>query len=226
MTGIIRQTNASIQTSRFAYSGARHATPFRRSVVALVLAGLVPVTAFAQDVPMPHAHAAHTMASDAAPTPLAAPGNDAFGAIQEAVRALEADPRSDWSRTDFEALRRHLVDMRNMTLEVSVHAQRPVPGGVEIRVSGNTPAADASLARVFAAHPAQLAMETGWRMTVRRRNTAYVVVVTTPRPDEVAKVRGLGYIGLLAIGSHHQVHHWAMVRGIDPHRARPATAPD
>jgi hypothetical protein len=42
-------------------------------------------------------------------------------------------------------------------------------------------------------------------------------VVTTTKPDEVAKIRGLGYIGILATGAHHQAHHWAMARGINPH---------
>lgn len=156
-------------------------------------------------------HAA--MMSMFASTPLTAAGNGAFGAIQEAVRALQADPHTDWSKVNLEALREHLVDMRNMTLDVTVRSQKPIPGGVEIVVSGNTPAADASLGRVFAEHPAQLAMETDWKMTVSKRGGAYDLVVTTPRPGQVAEVRGLGYIGLLAIGDHHQVHHWLMATG-------------
>ncbi len=146
-------------------------------------------------------------------TPLTEPGNGAFGAIQEAVRALQADPHTDWSKVNLEALREHLVDMRNMTLDVTVHSQKPVPDGVEILVSGNTPAAGASLGRVLAEHPAFLAMETGWKMTVAKRGGIYDLVVTTRQPGQVAEVRGLGYIGLLAIGNHHQVHHWEMATG-------------
>ena len=33
------------------------------------------------------------------------PGQDAFGAIQEIVRILDADPKTDWSKVDLEALR-------------------------------------------------------------------------------------------------------------------------
>ena len=33
------------------------------------------------------------------------PGQDTFGAIQEIVRILEADPKTDWSKVNLEALR-------------------------------------------------------------------------------------------------------------------------
>jgi len=39
------------------------------------------------------------------------PGQDAFGAIQEIVQILDADPKTDWSKVDLEALRQHLIDM-------------------------------------------------------------------------------------------------------------------
>jgi len=166
------------------------------------------------EMPMHPDAASHAaMMSMSAATPLTAAGNGAFGAIQEAVRALQADPNTDWSKVNLEALREHLVDMRNMTLDVTVRSQKPIPGGVEIQVSGNEPAAQASLASVLADHPAQLAMETGWTMKVSRRRNVYDLVVTTSRPNEVAEIRGLGYIGLLAIGNHHQVHHWQMATG-------------
>src|SRR6516165_7172350 len=38
-------------------------------------------------------------------------GQDAFGAIQEVVQILEADPTTDWSKVNIDALRQHLVDM-------------------------------------------------------------------------------------------------------------------
>jgi hypothetical protein len=158
-------------------------------------------------------HQPHTMAS-----PLAEPGNDAFGTIQEAIRALEADPDTDWSRVNLKALRQHLVDMQNMTVNVTVLSQKPIKDGVAIRVSPNDSKTAASLARVFAAHPAMLEMETGWKMTVAKKNGVYELAVTTPNPPEVDKVRGLGYIGILAIGAHHQAHHWAMARGQNPHQ--------
>ncbi len=157
-------------------------------------------------------HQAHAMAS-----PLTEPGNDAFGTIQEAIRALEADPDTDWSKVNLEALREHLVDMQNMTVNVTVLSQTPIKDGVAIRVSPNDLKTAASLARVLAAHPAMLQMETGWQMTVATKNGVYYLTVTTPNPSEIDKVRGLGYIGILATGAHHQAHHWAMAEGQNPH---------
>ena len=45
------------------------------------------------------------------------PGQDAFGAIQEIVGILDADPKTDWSKVDLEALRQHLIDMNEITRE-------------------------------------------------------------------------------------------------------------
>ena len=51
-------------------------------------------------------------------------GQDAFGAIQEIVRILEADPKSDWSKVDLEALRQHLIDMNELTLRADAAQNR------------------------------------------------------------------------------------------------------
>jgi hypothetical protein len=45
------------------------------------------------------------------------PGQDAFGAIQEIVRILEADPNTDWTQFNLQALRQHLIDMNAVTLK-------------------------------------------------------------------------------------------------------------
>jgi hypothetical protein len=63
------------------------------------------------------------------------PGQDAFGAIQEIVRMLDADPKTDWSKLDLEALRQHLVDMSEVTLKADA-AAKPIDGGLEIAVTG------------------------------------------------------------------------------------------
>jgi hypothetical protein len=41
--------------------------------------------------------------------------------------------------------------------------------------------------------------------------------VVSKKAHEVAKIRGLGYIGVMAYGNHHQPHHWAMASGENPH---------
>lgn len=51
-------------------------------------------------------------------------GQDAFGAIQEIVQILDADPNTDWSKVDLEALRRHVIDMNEVTLKADVYPDR------------------------------------------------------------------------------------------------------
>lgn len=152
-----------------------------------------------------------------ASTPLTMPGNDAFGAIQEVIKNLVADPNTDWRRVNLEALRQHLIDMNNFTLHVRVVSQRAVKGGVEFTVEPTTTAAAGSLSRLFAAHPAVMKQETGWDMQVRKVNGGYTARVTSSNAADVAKIRGLGYIGIVALGRHHQLHHWQMAKGINPH---------
>src|ERR1700682_4070333 len=63
------------------------------------------------------------------------PGQDAFGAMAEVVRILEADPTTDWSKVDMERLRQHLIDMNEVVLRASVKATQ-VPGGLSMDVTG------------------------------------------------------------------------------------------
>ena len=63
-------------------------------------------------------------------------GQGAFAAIQEIVAILEADPNTDWSKVDIDALRQHLVDMNAVTLEAKV-ANAPVEGGLRFDVTGD-----------------------------------------------------------------------------------------
>lgn len=164
-----------------------------------------------------HEHQHHTATSSA--TPLTAPGDDAFAAVQEVVEKLLADPTTDWSRVNLEALRRHLGDMENFTLNVEVTAQKPIDGGAEFTVKPSTPGAAGSLDRLFSAHPAILKQESGWDMTTKKNPDGSITArVTGGKPEDAAKIRGLGYIGVVAFGKHHQAHHWQMATGGDPHR--------
>ena len=63
------------------------------------------------------------------------PGQDAFGAIAEIVRILDADPQTDWSRVDLERLRQHLIDMHEVVLRAEVKSSA-VPGGLAMDVIG------------------------------------------------------------------------------------------
>src|SRR5271169_5032421 len=88
---------------------------------------------------------------DGAPAP-AQPGQGAFAAIQEIVEILEADPATDWSKVNIEALRQHLIDMDNVTLRAEVKSEA-VDGGMRFTVSG-AGAVKESIQRMVTAHAA------------------------------------------------------------------------
>jgi len=52
----------------------------------------------------------------------------------------------------------------------------------------------------------------------KTQNQNYIITATTAKENEIDKVRGLGYIGLMAYGAHHQPHHWMMATGKNPHK--------
>ncbi|MGD8592894.1 MAG: hypothetical protein PVF82_08685 [Gammaproteobacteria bacterium] len=188
------------------------------SLVLLATAFVQPMCAFGEDEH--HQHADHSSSHNhmMSASPLTAAGNYAFFTIQEAIEKLDADPNTDWSKVNLEALRQHLVDMQNFTLNVKVLSQKPLKNGMQAVVRPDNEDAAASLDRVFDAHPAQLKKETGWNMSVTKQDGLYTVTVTTNNPAEVAKIRGLGYIGAMATGAHHQSHHWSMAKGENPHQ--------
>lgn len=149
---------------------------------------------------------------------LTEPGNDAFGTIQEVVRKLRANPHTDWSRVNLEALRQHLIDMDNFTKRVSVISKRNIKSGVELEVRPDDKQAYASLTRALSAHPRMIKQEFGWDMKVSGKAPVYRIRVTSPRAQDVEQIRGLGYIGIMAMGNHHQMHHWIIATGGNPHQ--------
>jgi hypothetical protein len=146
-------------------------------------------------------------------------GTDIFATVQEVITRLEADPNTDWSKVNLERLRQHLRDMFEFSYNVDVISQQAIEQGVKIVVKATTPRAEKALTRVLNAHPAMLKIETGWTMRSQLQKDRYEITVTTNKPSEIDKIRGLGYIGLLAYGKHHQAHHWSMATGLNPHHA-------
>ena len=143
-------------------------------------------------------------------------GTDPFAVMQEAIAALEANPGTNWEKVNIEALRLHLVEMQDMTLNVDV-TQTRIDNGFKAVVTPTSSRAVKSLTKVLSAHPAQMKAETGWDMQVSNNNGVFTLNVTTENAKDVAKIRGLGYIGVMAYGNHHQPHHWAMASGENPH---------
>ncbi len=155
-------------------------------------------------------HPTDTPATDAP----AMPGQDAFGAIAEIVRLLEADPATDWSRVDLERLRQHLVDMNEVVLRAAVKPAQ-VPGGLAMEITGAGRTRAAILAMVIP-HAAELDKMPQW--TAKTEPIATGVRLTVVARDAVdatsiARIRGLGFAGLLVQGGHHGPHHLAMARG-------------
>lgn len=141
------------------------------------------------------------------------PGQDAFGAIQEIVRMLDADPKTDWSKVNLEALRQHLVDMNDVTLKADVSA-KPIDGGLEIAVTGDGRTVQA-IQRMVPAHAHEIDQThlNGWSARTEPLPNGVTLTVTSGEPKEAQHIRGLGFIGILASGSHHQRHHLAIAKG-------------
>jgi len=156
------------------------------------------------------AHMHHAQHAAGVPVP-AMPGQDAFGAIQEIVRILEADPNTDWSKIDLAALREHLIDMNEVTLEAAAVA-RPIDNGLQVDVTGSGRTLDA-IRRMLPAHGRELNQLANWHAATEMLADGVRLTVTSSNPSEVAHIRGLGFIGLMVSGSHHQPHHLAMARG-------------
>jgi hypothetical protein len=146
---------------------------------------------------------------------LTQPGQSAFAAIEEIVAVLKADPATDWTRVDIAALQSHLADMER----VFTQAQATVADtdtGVSFTVTG-TPEVAASIRAMTAAHVSVVQGTDGWRYDLSDVPQGVVLTVEAPDRDR-AKLRGLGFFGLMALGGHHQAHHWALATGNDPHR--------
>ena len=117
------------------------------------------------------------MASPAAICEPTLPGQDAFGAISEVVRILDADPQTDWSQVDLERLRQHLIDMNEVVLRAEVRTSA-VPGGLVMDTTG-AGRTEAAIRAMVIPHATELdqmpglAAKTepipgGMRLTVRR----------------------------------------------------------
>ena len=158
-----------------------------------------------------------TVASTSNATPLKEAGNAIFGTIQEAIKALDADPNTDWEKVDLEGLRQHLIDMENFTSGVDVLSNEKIEKGSKIVIRAKSRAAHESLLRALKAHPSMLTSETGWTMDVKQNKERFTLTIETQKPEEVARLRALGYIGVMALGDHHQIHHWMMASGSNPH---------
>ena len=186
----------------------------------LAVALLLSTAAFAdQTAPMDHSkmdHAAMMAMMSGAPAGVTEGGQSAFAAIAQIVEVLNADPATDWSKVNIEALRQHLIDMDNVTLRAVV-AATPTPTGAHFTVSSTDPAVQASIRRMVTAHAATMNGANGWTLVVSEAEGGAVLEVSGTKAD-AAKINGLGFIGVLTLGMHHQAHHLMIAKGVNPHQ--------
>jgi hypothetical protein len=184
--------------------------------LSLVVAALAGASAFGQN--MDHAARArdgmamhhHGTPGAMGSTPMQ-PGQDAFGAVQEIIGILEADPATDWSKVNLDALRVHLIDMN----EVALHAEAAVEhieGGVRAVVTGAGRTLVA-IQRMLPEHAHEMDGRDGWVMRAEPRPDGITLTVTAADPKQVARIQGLGFIGVMASGGHHQMHHLMIAKG-------------
>jgi hypothetical protein len=138
------------------------------------------------------------------------PGQDAFGAIAEVVRILENDPTTDWSRVSIAALREHLIDMNEVTLQ-AVATERTLDDGIEIAITGEGRTLRA-IKRMVPAHAAELTA-VGWKARTEDLSDGVRLVVTASDPKQVSKLQALGFMGIMVQGDHHQPHHLMIAKG-------------
>jgi hypothetical protein len=157
----------------------------------------------------------HEMPADLAGTATAAmptqSGQAAFGAITEVVGILQADPRTDWSKVDIDALRNHLVDMDNVSLRARV-TNIPVAGGMRFDIAGEGAVRD-SIRRMAASHASMANGQDGQHVTVAESPDGATMIVTSDDPAGSSRIRALGFFGAMTGGVHHQLHHLMMARG-------------
>jgi hypothetical protein len=142
------------------------------------------------------------------------PGEAAFATIQEIVEILEADPTTDWSKVDIGALRQHLIDMSNVTLKAEAKAES-VDGGIRFVVTGSSDIRP-SIQRMLLAHAVIMNGNDGWKYEAVANDNGASITVRVPAQD-VAKLKGMGFMGVMTRGMHHQEHHLMIARGEHPH---------
>ena len=185
-----------------------------KKFLAICAVALIPITAaHAADKAAEHKH---NMQMGLAPQPglPTEVGQSAFAAIQEIVAKLEADPATNWSKVDIEALRQHLIDMSNVTLAANVQVEEGKTN-ITFIVTGEGAVRD-SIRRMVKAHAETMNGTDGWSFAASEVDNGASLIVTPPKVVSMQELRALGFIGIMASGMHHQMHHWMIATGSNP----------
>ena len=199
-------------------------------LVQYLLMSLVGLATLASEVSVAQTNGTHEMIHTAnmipieamhntKPLPISAlpssPGQGAFGAIQEIITILESDPATNWSKVNINALREHLVDMDRLTTSASV-AETKLEDGLKMVITGDKRTLQAIKAMV-PAHAPMINGVNGWVVVATVNDQSTTLSVTSSQAQQIDRIRGLGFYGLMASGSHHQMHHLSLAKGNDVH---------
>lgn len=144
------------------------------------------------------------------------PGQSAFAALQEIVGLLQSDRNTDWGTVDIERLRQHLIDMDNVTLRSKVMVAG-IETGYRYEITSDTDEVVASIQRMVTSHVDTMAGQQPWEQKAELIAEGVILTATGGTKAQNLELRGLGFLGLLTAGMHHQAHHLAIARGLDAH---------
>jgi hypothetical protein len=99
--------------------------------------------------------------------------------------------------------------------EVALHADAAVEriaGGIRAAVTGSGRTL-AAIQHMLPEHAREMNGKNGWGMRAEPRPDGMTLTVTAPDLKQTAVIRGLGFIGVMASGGHHQMHHLMMAKG-------------
>lgn len=156
-------------------------------------------------------HSGHGMNNEGQEKPTM-PGQEAFGTIQEIIGILKKDPNTDWSKVDIPALKKHLIDMNEVTLYANVD-EKELENGLEMKVTGN----DRTIGSIKRMVPTHVQMTLNkvenWEVKVKEIDNGVILKATSQKSNEIEHIKGLGFIGLMATGANHPSHHLMMAKG-------------
>lgn len=92
-----------------------------------------------------------------------------------------------------------------------------IGGGIRFEATSDTPAVAASIKRMVSAHVMTMDGVNGWTLQAAEIPGGASLTVTPANANDLDKIRGLGFIGVMTVGMHHQVHHLAIATGQPPH---------
>jgi hypothetical protein len=106
--------------------------------------------------------------------------------------------------------------MDNVTLRAEV-VTTTVANGMRYDVSDPGAVRD-SIRRMVKAHAKTMSGANGMTILAEDAPEGAVMTVMLEDPGDLPKLKGLGFIGLMALGMHHQQHHLMIAAGHGSHR--------